>query len=391
MRTDVLIANIASSQRAVGQSDYIIRASNGAWYKVIIDSANIDIYYVKSTDRGLTWSAPVGIKTGTNVCGVAVWYDGWTPGDSGTKIHVAYYEDTTDDVFYRYLDTASDTLGSEITVFAGASATYVNASACISITKARGGYIFVAFDIDGGTELGFYRSTDGGGTFGARTDVNEATSDYYLLFPGNYADANDIDCIYWDRSANEISLKVHDDSANSWAETSIAASMVDLASTTAAPQFAGLVRDTDGHLILVAWSDADLLNSDLRCWDINGSGSITEKTNVVQNSTDDQAVCGIAMDTDNDYLYVFYLGKSDGSNTAYTSMSVNYKFSTDGGTTWSSEITLSAINRGFCTLYSNLLFSGGEFVVAYGATGAALSLFSSAIIPNKIPQYQIGI
>jgi len=369
---------------AAGQSNHLVRLPE-AIYMFYVNTTFDDIYWSKSTNKGLTWSTPTLIKT-TIVAGIAVWYDGWTPGDSGTLIHLAYYEIATHDVFYRSLDTASDTLGTEVTVFAGASANN-DASTCLSIAKAKGGNIYVAFDIDGGTETGFYRSTDSGATFGSRTDVNEATSDYYHLAPGNYADTNDIDCIFWDRSANEISLKIYDDSANSWGETSIATSMTDIATTSVCPNFAITIRPSDSHLILVAWSASDTVNADLRCWDINGSGSITEVTNVVLNSVDDQCGCAISIDTDNNYLYVFYLGKSDGSETAYTALNVYYKVSQDDGATWGTETLLTSAVRQITLLQNSLTFRGGEFAVMYGY----LQFYTSAIIPNKQPQMQIGI
>jgi hypothetical protein len=205
---------------------------------------------------------PVLIKT-TVVRGSSIWFDKWTPGDSGTVIHIAYFESSTHDVFYRALDTATDTLGTEITVFAGASAGTTDAL-CISVTKSKAGRILVGFDIDGGTETGFYKSDDFPVTaFTVKADLNEATSDYYLLYPGNDADTADIYAVYWDRSADEISLKVYDDSGDAWGETSIATSMTDLGSSVASPQFAAAVRNSDGHLILVAWTVADVLNQ--RC------------------------------------------------------------------------------------------------------------------------------
>jgi hypothetical protein len=380
-RMDATIeGHVASGSRICGQSNRIVRASSGVWYSFFTDGAGATLYYRKSTNYGVSWATPVQIKNAT-VRGFAVWFDKWTPSDTGTVIHLAYYENAAHDVFYRALDTSNDSLGTEITVFAGASA-LATADQCISITKSKAGRILVAYDIDGGTETGFYKSDDYPVTaFTSKTDLNETTSDYYLLFPGNDADTADIWAIYWDRSADEISLKVYDDSANSWSETSIAGTMTDLATTSASPQFAGAVRNSDGHLILLAWSAADTLNADLRCWDINGAGSITEKTNVVQNSTDDQAMCAVGIDTTADTIYAFYCGKSDGSETAYSALNVYYKTSTDGGTNWGSETLLSSYSRAVSHLNCSLEFDGGEFAVSFmvGTFGAILAFNCSAL------------
>jgi hypothetical protein len=294
------------------------------------------VFWRKSTDNGATWM-PGGSITSLSTVACCLWYDQWTPGDTGTKIHIFHIETDLDDVRYNSLDTASDTLASVVTVAALTSAT---TAAYLSCCKARGGNLYVAFDIDGGTETGFYRSTDNGASFGTRSNsINEATADLYQLVPGNYADSQDIDAVFWDTSADELSLKTHDDSANSWAEASISTGMADVAKTVAGPQFSSMVRHSDGHLIVLAWNSLDVSTADLKVWDINGSGSITAKTDVITN-VDDVQCAFLFIDQATDDLYAFYLGKSDGSETVGTSVGAYGKRSTDGGATWGAEFSL---------------------------------------------------
>ena len=99
---------------------------------------------------------------------------------------------------------------------------------------------------------------------------------------------------------------------------------------------------------MVAWSTVDAANADLRSWTITNS-AITEKTNVVLNSTDDQGLCAISLNTTTGDWYVFYAGTSDGARTWTASNVVAYKVSTDGGTTWGSENVL--LSTGTSTLY----------------------------------------
>jgi hypothetical protein len=385
----VTVGSIGFTQRNCAQSGHIVRTAAGVWYRIFPDAGGA-IQYTKSTNYGLTWSVAVSIKASVVVRGYSVWFDKWTPSDTGTVIHIAYMESTNHDVFYRALDTASDTLGTEITVFAGASAG-TGADICISVTKSKAGRILVGFDLDGGTETGFYKSDDfpvtaftSKNNSGGTVNFNEGVTDYYQLFPGNEADTADIWCVFWDRTADEISLKIYDDSANDWvSETSIAGTMADVAASLIAPQFSGAIRRSDGHLILVAWSAADTLNADLRCWDINGAASITEKTNVVQNSTDDQAACAIGIDEDSDTLYCFYFGKSDGSETYSTSMNVWYKGSADGGTTWAApaETQATSAARSVYQLDCSPTFTSGEYVVSWFASaGLVNTLYSSAYV-----------
>lgn len=344
----------------------------------------------KSVNGGLVWEFVTTVKAVNNTQ-VSVWYDQWTPGDTGTRIHIAYMEATSDDVFYRYFDTASDTLGSEVTVFAGATFT-IGATSTISITKAVGGNIYVAFDGDGGTEKGFYRSTDNGGSFGSRSDMTEG-ADYWILQPGNYADTQDIDCIFWDRSADEISLKTYDDSADSWSEASIATTMVDITTSSAEPQFSAVTRKSDGHIILAAWNNRDTATADLQMWDIDGSGSITALTDVVTNSDDCQVAC-LYIDQLTDYLYVFYLGKSDGSETTGTRQSFAYKRSTDGGSSWESEvIALASAASGWnFSILTGVRSGSGEPKVfaSYEPTFGVHVLFVNNV-PTVQPTYAAGV
>ncbi|KKL63160.1 hypothetical protein LCGC14_2177870, partial [marine sediment metagenome] len=86
-------------------------------YVIYIDAA-ADLVYQKTVNGGANWGAPVAIRVGT-VSKASIWYDRWTPGDTGTTIHIAYANISVDDIFYRDLDTSTDTLGTERTVFAG--------------------------------------------------------------------------------------------------------------------------------------------------------------------------------------------------------------------------------------------------------------------------------
>jgi len=384
------VPRIHQSTRYCGRNNHIVRTAAGVWYLFFVLETGQDLYYMKSSDSGVTWGLPVMVKTGT-LGGVAVWFDKWTPGDSGTLIHVAYFDSAV--VLYRSLDTSGDTLGTERTVFTGASATQAQ-NTCLAITKSRANRIYVAFDIDAGTETGFYKSDDFPVTAFTIKDngIHEGVTDWYSLFPGNYADSADIDCVFNDRSALGLSLKTFDDSANNWtgvsAETAIIADggFADISGNTVASQFSGAVRDSDGHLFVAAWSNADTLNADLRFFDINGAASITERTNVVLNSVDDQAVCAVSIDASGDHN-VYYFGKSDGSETYATAMKMYYKRSTDDGVNWGAETEVGTGNiaRGLSFIAAAKEIGDGEHVVGQYADdwpptgGGALSVMVATL------------
>ncbi|KXK09250.1 MAG: Glycyl-glycine endopeptidase LytM precursor [Microgenomates bacterium OLB23] len=193
-------------------------------YHFFIDNDS-DLSYLKTTDGGASWTGLTDIKASETILGFDVWYDKWTTGDTGTKIHIWYFGTGADDIIYESLDTANnDTQTSEVIAFNGTTAV-AGRGVFVSGAKMRGGNLYVAFDIDAGAEKGVRRSTDGGSnwtiryTTGTTDTIIEATVDQSLVFPGNEADNQDMWLLYHDASTNELTLKVHDDSANSTSES----------------------------------------------------------------------------------------------------------------------------------------------------------------------------
>jgi hypothetical protein len=305
-------------------------------YIFFINSAN-DVRYRKTTDGGASWAASVLIDA-TTAISLDIWFDKWTPGDSGTLIHVWWLESTSDDLHYRSLDTSTDTLGTDRIVFAGTSfsSTFDRTSHAVSGTKAVGGNLYVQFWGDTAGERGFYRSVDAGVAWTSRTDGadGDAPDEVICLPDDDSADNQDIVMIYWDRSANEISIKKYDDSGNSWGETSISGSMSD---TNLIMQMSAVVRHSDGHIIVAAWSNIDSATADLKVWDITlATPTITAKTDVVTDS-DDCVGAALFIDQNNDDLYCAYLGDEDGSETWQSTLTAFYKKSDDGAGTWGAQ------------------------------------------------------
>lgn len=352
-RQEITIANHGGSVNFNGGGiQYFVQYDALTYYCIFINNA-VDVVYRKSTDGGRTWGAAVSIFAGTATA-LAVWYDRWS-NISADLIHVVYSESVTDDTLYRTINAASsDALSTQTVIFAGASTA---ANGHLSVTRAVGGNVYCKTVIDSGAEGGFYRLANANvpnGAWDAARTVDEAiaTADSMILVPGFAADTQDIMAFFWDASANEISRKIYDDSANTWAETSIATSMTELAASTAHGNMAAAVDISNSRSLLVAWSATDTLNADLRCWHVTES-AITEVTAVVTDSTDDQGLCAIGIDTVTGYWYVFYAGKTDGSETWLTALNVYYKISKDSGTTWGPETKISKsverIEQLYCT------------------------------------------
>ena len=381
-RADILLGEINTSIRA-SQSNYLLtHPTSGSIYNFFYSGVDNGLYWMVSYDSGFSWSAKVLVKAVANNSLYSVWFDRWTPGDTGLVVHIAYAEATGDDVLYRPFDISTETLGTETTIFAGTSTGSV-ANMCVSITKAIGGNLYCLFDIDGGTETGFYRSTDAGGTWGSLSNTAEG-GDYFLLAPGFAADTQDILCIFWDRSASEISRKIYDDSGDSWAETSISTGMTSIANTTSASQFSISVDDANNKILLAAWTNRNTVNADLKFWTIDES-SITAGTDVVLNSGGNQCSCALSLVVSSSTIYCFYIGKADGSETIGSSVGVYYKTSADGGTTWSAETTASSLSRNYDYLFTNPVVGDttGKFFAAYELQTTALDeLLISALLPS---------
>lgn len=333
-----VFASVGGNTRRCVLKDVWVTASIG--YQFFHDSANL-IKYVKTTDGGATYGSAVQVSNAAevNLC-FGIWFDKWTAGNSGTLIHITWLGSSVDDLLYRNLDTNGDTLGTQRLVFAGA--TFVsNIGVHCSITRARGGNLLISYMGDAGAEFGLFRSTDVGVNWTSRTSpfLASPTGDWTWLFPANVADSQDVWLLYLDSSTGFLTLVQHDDSANTNASSATIATIVENATTlTGEFPLSAMVRHSDGHLLLAAITERDTATADHRTFDINGTGSITEKGAVTTN-IDDHYYVGMYIDQVTDDVYLCYLGKRDGTSTLITSVNVFYCKSTDDMASWSAGDT----------------------------------------------------
>lgn len=313
------------------------------YFLVKVEGAD-DLAIIKTTDSGASWAevdsadAP-GISDNATVS-PAAWFDQETPGNSGTKIYVAYADDdaaTFSRLKYVTFDTSTDQWGTPVTVRDVENGATTWIATPIAITLSVGGVLFIAGQNNGATQF-LYRSTDGS-SWTSKAAPGEAAADRFMLFPANLADTNDIWCLFHDASANELSLKTYDDSANSWSEAAVDAAT----ESSSAPVrfFDGAIRHSDGHLLACVWTLYDNAAADLATWDITDAGTITAKGDCVDTS-DDCAWCGILINQQNNDVYIAYLGNENGSETAGTALSAFYKKSTDGMASWGSQTAYSS-------------------------------------------------
>jgi hypothetical protein len=316
-------------------------ASTG--YQILMDS-QLDFKYYKTTDGGATWPTEVEINDDSRQ-GIA-WWDQDTPGEAGTLIHTLMISQTGSPhaVYYRSIDTSDDSLGTLTTIEEVQGTGTLKGNTGMdnhegSITKLEGGNLIVAgvYTDSGSTAFTFaYKSGNDGSTWSAIADPIESALDHWLLSPGNESDTNDAYMIYWDASADEISLKIYDDTADSWSETSIATSMVDVSNYL---QMDAMIQHSDGKTILVAWSEQDATTADLLGWVIGGSSDIVAFTTDVYTNSAESAQCAITINQQNDDWYVSAV---IGGTWASTN-DVERKKSDDGGATWGTADDLSNV------------------------------------------------
>lgn len=383
--------NIIASSTVIQRAGRLIVYTDGHTGYVFAGAAGGTFIYRKTTDGGATWAAAVTIATATTHVAFDVWFDQWTPGDTGTLIHMWYFDTTNDAVRWRSLDTNGDSLGTERTVLTGASAV-AGRGAFVSGTKTVSGYLYAAYDIDAGAETGFRRSTDSGTTWsadlgGSATAWVEATVDGTMLFPASgTGDNNDCWGIYHDNSANALTMKMYDSSATTVIESSTVqtttASSTDGLGQTA---YSGSVRKSDGHLIIVSCSERDTATADMQCWDVSAVNSasltgVTAKTDITTN-IDDNYYPSVFIDQDTNKIYVAYNGKRDGSETLGTTTSIYYTTSTDGGTTWSAGDTAYSQDAAAFNLQAWVPPSGHRFAAFWRTNAGA---FNTGVTNAKV-------
>lgn len=297
-----------------------------------------DLVFARTDDKGATW-ATTTIHS-ANIPHIACWYDKETPGNSGTLVHIAWLDSTSDDCFYRTLDVSDGSLGTQRTVDATITTVGSPSSVRVAVTQTVSGNILVAFSTQ--TEIGCYKSSDNFATAGtAIADVYETTTqeDWVLLFPAATADDDDACALFWDRSANEISLKVYDDSGDAWTEKSISGSMVD---SLFHINMDASVRHSDSKILGAAHSDEDSAGDDLITFELTvddpdaANCTVTAKTNVFTNQ-DESAQVAVWINQQTDEVRIAYLK----GGTWEATVDVVYHISPDGMGMWDAELAYS--------------------------------------------------
>jgi len=386
--SDVTIENSVDANGEFEHNQHgIVWTSSEVGYVFYINGATGAPVYKKTTDGGQTWGSQVAINGTTAGGNISIWYDRWTPSDTGTTIHIAFRNDSTNTLKYSSLNTSTDTLGTIYTIHTqSVSQPWSWNGNRFSITKSRGGYLFVMSREEVGATTAFERSTNGGQTWTTRTSFIEDGEDREMLLPGNDTDTNDIAVVQMDDSADTVYYAMYDDSLNSWGTKKTIGS---LEATDYCDDCWGMdvtVRHSDGKGIVSWWTAIDNAGADLKVAELTltSAGTATVLTDVRTNS-DNSGEAGIFIDNNSDDIYVAYLRSASAITWATgTTKDVYYKKSTDGGTTWGSETQ-------FNTTQANLLTVSAGFGIASGDSGRFMPVWFNATLNDFITNYENSI
>ncbi|MFZ2253486.1 MAG: hypothetical protein WAW13_04975 [Minisyncoccia bacterium] len=322
-------------------------------YKFFRDRGGYCVYR-KTSNGGTSWSATTTVDAQTDCIGITVWYDRWTPGDTGTNIHIVTMDTSVDDLFYNRLDTNGDTLlmgtgprdmstnsgNSLATLAEGVSG---NRHA---VTKGTDGTIYAT--VADGTDSYIVECSASCNLATGWTETGPSTTldlanDYSILAP---LPSGDIMLVNRDVSLEDIRYRI-------WNNTTWSAwTAIDANATDNTTYYVGMAlavsSTTPGNLYLAYIARNAALGTDDQVLGARYNGSAwATTTDILTTTTRGLTNVAIALDAANDDVYVAYTGRTTAA-TANTG-NVYWKTATSSMKNWSTEV--GPINTGAADYY----------------------------------------
>jgi hypothetical protein len=348
--------------------------SDQVGYKFYVDSAGTCVYS-KTTNGGTGWGAPITIDGQTDCFGVSVWYDQWTPDDTGTYIHIVTADPGNDDLWYNRLDTSTDTrlLGTtpiSVVTNSGQGGSLAAGGNTPTITKGTDGTVYAGVSDNTDSYVVECSANCNLAASWAETGTNpmDLQPDFSMLLP---LSGGDILLINRDISADDMRSKVWNNSGGSWSGTWTAINSNALENATYDPAFAAAVNAKTGDVYLAYVDNATTgtlggNNDDVRVAKYSG-GSWTNGTDVITNTTMGLTGVALSIDANNGGVYVAYTGRTTPA-TANTG-NVYWASSTAAMSSWGAQ--QGPVNTTADNLYGLDLNSYNQeriYVTWYGIT-----------------------
>jgi len=332
--TTVQVGNTSNSEADALWGPYWLDTSKAV---IITRDDGVDVQMSRTTDSGATWGE-TEIQSGAARV-IAAWFDQETPGDTGSLVHVVWLDSAADDFRYVNVNISDGVVGTVRDVDTGVTLGTTSEESRVAITKARDGTLVACLSTQ--TEIECFKSSDSFASAAtAIPDAFETTTeeDYLMLFPAN-VDDGDVVALFWDRSVNDITIKMFDASADSgtgtWTEFSTAL-CTDCADDAVHKNWDGAVRHSDGHILLAAHRAEVSAGDDLLTWDLTvasiSTPVISAKANVFTNQ-DEASQVSVFINQQNDDVYLAYIK----GGTWLLSSDIVFHKSTDGMGSWGTE------------------------------------------------------
>jgi hypothetical protein len=278
-------------------------------YIAYYSSAGDDLFFIRSSNGGTSWDAPIAIdRIGT----VGLYISMFRKNNS---LYISYYDDTNDDLKVAVSINGGDTWS----VYRADSAGNVGQHTGIYVDDSNA--IHVAYYDVTNLALKYAKSTDGGNTWAVQTVENAANpTDFgkYACITGD--GGSNLYLAYYDANSANLNLRFTTsvDGGTNWAAD------VDLDTTNDVGQYAKIARDSLGNLYIL-YQDATSYNLKMAKY-IAGWAYST-----VLSAGDVGSHIGFCIDSNN-YLNVVYYNDTQFRNEFIQSI--------DGGSTWSTPVVI---------------------------------------------------
>lgn len=297
--------------------------------------------YSKTTNGGSSWGSVVQVTGGCQH--IAVWYDRWTPGDTGNYIHVAATT-SAGSIIYNRLDTSNDSL-----LLTGTTTTLIETSVTNtptvngnwpSISKSTDGYVYAGINdagVAGDTGWVFRCPNSCSSNTWSDTSIalpNTSERDAIALTPLFEADML---VVIRDITNGDIQSKVFHSSNTTWDASWYTVDASAASITTYGGAGVSAATDyTTGDVYISYTADNNTLgtNDDVRTA-MYSNGTWHLRADVITNTASGVIGTALGYVPATGEVYVAYSMRSTPATT--TTVDVFYKKSSDGMASWGTQ------------------------------------------------------